>query len=245
LQVVTGNSITGPVIGINHDCPSSNTEHQYVAHIFKNKIYDTYAPGTPIASNDGAGIVASRNAKVSENQIYRTKYCAISLNFPDETYVLDNDAYNCCEIDHPITGTRVTYAQEDAGAVGYFEFTNNRIFDDRGGSAAEHGYFLRAGTTYTNKYSLSPGLVDTVLTAVAYANYFSYQGTSLALDTVTYVGPRTIYVTGIPSGTAPWNGMAWRVGDRAILDPPAVGSPKAWDCTTAGTPGTWTSEGNL
>jgi hypothetical protein len=36
----------------------------------------------------------------------------------------------------------------------------------------------------------------------------------------------------------------WAVGDRTIRVP-AVGSPRAWVCTTAGTPGTHTSEGNL
>jgi hypothetical protein len=35
------------------------------------------------------------------------------------------------------------------------------------------------------------------------------------------------------------------VGDRTIRVPQAVGQPKAWSCTTAGTPGTHTSEGNL
>jgi len=42
---------------------------------------------------------------------------------------------------------------------------------------------------------------------------------------------------------APTSGT-WAVGDRTIRAP-AVGSPKAWVCTTAGTPGAHTSEGNL
>lgn len=40
-------------------------------------------------------------------------------------------------------------------------------------------------------------------------------------------------------------GGTWRVGDRIVPIAPAVGSPKAWTCTTAGSPGAWTSEGNL
>jgi len=35
------------------------------------------------------------------------------------------------------------------------------------------------------------------------------------------------------------------VGSRVRNRAPAVGSPKAWVCTVAGTPGTWVSEGNL
>lgn len=37
----------------------------------------------------------------------------------------------------------------------------------------------------------------------------------------------------------------WAVGDRAWNSAPAVGQPKSWVCTVAGTPGTWVAEGNL
>ena len=37
----------------------------------------------------------------------------------------------------------------------------------------------------------------------------------------------------------------WRLGDRVRRLTPVVGQPKSWVCTVAGTPGTWTSEGNL
>ena len=43
---------------------------------------------------------------------------------------------------------------------------------------------------------------------------------------------------------APADGT-WIVGDRVINSVPASGQPKAWVCTVAGSPGTWTSEGNL
>lgn len=48
----------------------------------------------------------------------------------------------------------------------------------------------------------------------------------------------------IKRNAAPTTGT-WAVGDRAENQAPAVGSPKAWVCTVAGTPGTWVSEGNL
>ena len=37
----------------------------------------------------------------------------------------------------------------------------------------------------------------------------------------------------------------WAVGDWCINQAPAVGNPKGWRCTVAGSPGTWVSEGNL
>jgi hypothetical protein len=60
------------------------------------------------------------------------------------------------------------------------------------------------------------------------------------------------------SGTNGFNGSAiyvadtdaptagtWAVGDHCAKTNPSAGQPKGWFCTTAGTPGTWTSEGNL
>jgi len=44
--------------------------------------------------------------------------------------------------------------------------------------------------------------------------------------------------------TAPASG-SYLVGARCWNSAPAVGSPKGWICTVAGTPGTWVSEGNL
>jgi hypothetical protein len=48
----------------------------------------------------------------------------------------------------------------------------------------------------------------------------------------------------IEATAAPATGT-WAVGDRVAQLTPAVGQPKAWVCTVAGTPGTWVSEGNL
>ena len=46
------------------------------------------------------------------------------------------------------------------------------------------------------------------------------------------------------ASAAPTTGT-WVVGDRVINSVPTVGAAKAWSVTVAGTPGTWTSEGNL
>jgi polygalacturonase len=46
-------------------------------------------------------------------------------------------------------------------------------------------------------------------------------------------------------GTAAPTAGTWAVGDHVRNTTPAVGQPKGWYCTVAGTPGTWVSEGNL
>ena len=45
--------------------------------------------------------------------------------------------------------------------------------------------------------------------------------------------------------TAPPNVGTWVTGDRHTNPKPTVGQPKSWVVTVSGTPGTWTSEGNL
>ena len=46
-------------------------------------------------------------------------------------------------------------------------------------------------------------------------------------------------------GTAAPTTGTWAQGDYVRNSSPAVGQPKGWICTVAGTPGTWVSEGNL
>lgn len=52
-------------------------------------------------------------------------------------------------------------------------------------------------------------------------------------------GRITVYDTAAPAANT------WALGDRVVNRNPAVGNPKSWVCTVAGTPGTWVSEGNL
>ena len=63
---------------------------------------------------------------------------------------------------------------------------------------------------------------------------------------VATVGGLTVstYLRVITGAAAPTT-KTWAVGDRCINATPAVGQPKGWVCTVAGTPGTWVSEGNL
>lgn len=62
---------------------------------------------------------------------------------------------------------------------------------------------------------------------------------------VASIGRWSLGVVSYSSGTAaPSTGSA-KVGDRCINTAAAVGQPKGWICTVAGTPGTWVSEGNL
>jgi len=56
----------------------------------------------------------------------------------------------------------------------------------------------------------------------------------------SYYGTSDIY-----AGTAAPITGTYKRGDRVLNNTPALGQPKSWVCTVAGTPGTWVSEGNL
>lgn len=68
-----------------------------------------------------------------------------------------------------------------------------------------------------------------------------WQGIIYQASGVSGFGGGSIHVA---DTSAPTVGT-WAVGDHCAKTNPAVGQPKGWFCTTAGTPGTWTSEGNL
>lgn len=243
VHTIHGNDIKGTVLGINHDSPS-DLLHRFVADIAGNKIRDTITPATPVSSNDGTGIVISRNSIVEKNSIYRTKRSAVLVQTPDQTIIRNNFAYNCADTNNATIAATVVFAQAGSGAQGFFAFENNVISDTRGASAAAYGYFFEAGTTYANKYVFSPGATDAVQTGISYDTYFSFFGVSYPTAGVTTL-PRVIYATQSPQTGGAAFLASWRKGDRAINSNPAVGSAKAWVCTVAGSPGTWVSEGVL
>jgi len=76
-------------------------------------------------------------------------------------------------------------------------------------------------------------------TFYATAPVLSELGTNINTLVGQQVGRTTFYLSAAPTiGT-------WKLGDRVVNTSPAVGQPKGWICTVAGTPGTWVSEGNL
>jgi hypothetical protein len=61
----------------------------------------------------------------------------------------------------------------------------------------------------------------------------------------TLTQPAVKLVDGTYYGNAAPTAGTWPAGAYVKRAAPAVGSPKGWYCTVAGTPGTWVSEGNL
>lgn len=94
---------------------------------------------------------------------------------------------------------------------------------------------MRVGVTCDHSSATADFYVDEfscVLGAEAQVNPARFGSVDIGNHTVLY------------AAAAPTTGT-WRVGDWVRNSAPAVGSPKGWICTVAGTPGTWVSEGNL
>tara|TARA_R110000868_G_scaffold56880_2_gene176187 strand:- start:264 stop:1445 length:1182 start_codon:yes stop_codon:yes gene_type:complete len=114
---------------------------------------------------------------------------------------------------------------------------------------------LRCGNASSNQF-ITRGL--NVLTMPFYHDGGAAQTMKLEVEgipngCVYQLGRMSLYIGEVTPGdrrmliegaSAPAAG-AWLRGDRCINSTPAVGQPKAWICTVAGSPGTWTSEGNL
>jgi len=122
------------------------------------------------------------------------------------------------------------------------------------------------GSTYRIQTASGVNSVSVILSGSdTIPGYIPFSGSVLVLNEGAYLeltslggtAWKVVAITGkywITGGSAPrrqiWaagtpTGGTWERGDRAFNNNPAVGSPKGWICTVAGTPGTWVSEGNL
>lgn len=257
IGVTTGGLASGVIVFNTHDDFSQCTiegnyikgcQYGYVhtdATVPSNRKATTRIVGNRTDDASIFGIVGTSNLTIENNQIHRASKAAVNISGPDTTIVRENFAFNCGIANSDFIASRVVWQQENASVVGYFEFTDNVTIDTRGASAANYAYFLRGGQVAGNYYVFSPGYTTGLVTGISFDQYTSAIGQSLQLAGTNVPSPRTISSTNIPSSTAPFSTTAWNVGDRAIRSVPSIGSPKAWICTVAGTPGTWVSEGNL
>lgn len=237
--VVTNNRVQGPQTGLIQGDTTAATR-ECTVEIHRNKFVDCLVYGASLANN----------VTFDDNWIIRAGRSGVEIQGANLTFVRRNKFIDCASSDNLIIPERVAAVYQDTpGAstviAGYTEILDNVVIDTRGASAAEYAYFLRASSTLTNELVFRPGFTKGMLTATAYDSNFNVVGDTLMIGGINRPGPRTFLATGSPQSVNPWQTLAWNTGDRAIRFPPLAGSPKAWVCTVAGTPGTWVSEGNL
>lgn len=143
------------------------------------------------------------------------------------------------------TGATCTYGINQSGNNGLMIIRGNTL---RGFTTADI-YLQSAGNIVAGNSChsvITNNIQGTANSLTMVANNFGHvlvngAGAGTPFSYVMQGNNRVAYYSAAPTATA----NAWAVGDRVINSAPAVGSPKAWVCVTAGSPGTWVSEGNL
>lgn len=125
-----------------------------------------------------------------------------------------------------ITGGQLDLMIENAGAFPAIVIANCTQLRWTGGRALASGNTIQIQVTGTNTGS---HIAESVYWGTAAAG-MSNGGTGMSVRWRSNAAPA--------AGT-------WAVGDYTDQSVPTVGQPKGWMCSTAGSPGTWTSEGNL
>lgn len=120
-----------------------------------------------------------------------------------------------------------------AGTVSGTNFTFTNVADSYAFNGGDRIVTVPAGAVYVRSVNYETGVavIDGGVTAAGAAT-ISQVAVTLHAKTITL------------TGAAPTSGT-WSVGDVCVNGIVAVGTPKGWRCTVAGTPGTWVSEGNL
>lgn len=102
---------------------------------------------------------------------------------------------------------------------------------------------LRLNTTQNNTANGLRKYNDSLTDIELVSNSWTDSAYPSELNSINKTNSPYGHVTGFYT-TAPTN-LTWAVGDVITNQAPAVGQPKGWMCTVAGTPGTWVSMGNL
>lgn len=199
--------------------------------------------------------------EISDNTCIRTNTSAVSIAFNQANGARRSRVFENKLRGHDYTVSSTTNIGINiTGVTQPVDVVRNQIENYYYG--VNIGSLLTAGTRYTTTgvviddnrlLTCTQGIGvsgnATTCTFVVCENIFDNCTARLGTGTATgfaalYEGRRAgtkyeVFVTAIPTGGT------WAVGDRAINQAGTVGQPKAWTNTSAGSPGTFTSEGNL
>ena len=199
------------------------------SNIIGNKVYQM---GTNAAIYVDCINASQRSINVSDNIVHAINAAAIGIQFSRTTSgVMEDVVISGNTVNSAFVGMQISY-------VDYGSIADNKVL------ATDIAFFL-SNSTYTNVSGNSFRSTEAVDYDVILA-----EGTGCIFDKLNFITEKIQHTgTGIIeqytySGVPPIFGT-YTVGDRVINRGAVIGQPKAWRCTTAGEPGTWTSEGNL
>ena len=207
---------------------------------FNIAIQASYFKGMRICNNFASGFVGALSTLIKTNWISTS---LIDGNVTDDT-TLDNTIqllkYSTNSPDSNQVSNNVTFVSGTGG-------TKSVVYIDGTGSHTIYG-----NKTQTAKYYLETAAASIVSII---GNYGPVVTATWSCPTATVLQSSGNYnglldfsvISGIRifGGTAAPVSGTFAIGDQVINSSPAVGSPKGWTCTVAGTPGTFVSQGNL
>jgi parallel beta-helix repeat protein len=202
--------------------------------------YSNVTGNTVYQMGDNAAIsvdcvnVSQRSINVSDNIVHCINAVSIGISFSRTTSGVMEDVV--------ISGNTINSVQEGmfVSYVNYGSIVDNKVF---AGNIA----FFWSNSTYTN---VSGNSFRSTLSAGSNYDVILSESTGCVFDKLNIFSEKIQHTgTGIVEqytySAAPPIFGTYAVGDRVINRGGVIGQPKAWRCTTAGEPGTWTSEGNL
>jgi hypothetical protein len=191
----------------------------------------------------GNGTAFGGNANIHDNYIAMNGSGGTAAIQSANTVANAANTWNDIHDNHCIvySGQTCTYGLNQSGGAGLMNAHDNTlngfgtadIFTQSSGNRIVGN---RCQSSLTNNISFIDGQTNEISGNVGKV-YLPGSGNIGGFETVA--GRKVAYGLGAPTVAT------WAVGDRCVNASPAVGSPKAWVCTVAGTPGTWVSEGNL
>ena len=170
---------------------------------------------------------------VSNNTVHTTNAASLGINFDRAS---SGEFYNVV-----VSGNTINAAQQGMflAYLNYASVTDNKVL------AGEIAFYLANGSYITCRgnvfRSTQSGTAYDVILAEGTGSIFDE--TNVITERIDHTGSGIVQQ--YTSTTPPETYGAYKIGDRVINRNAVIGQPLAWRCTLAGTPGTWTSEGNL
>ena len=229
-----GIHVQGNIIRSEELTGSFNSGIRMTKCSYSNIIGNTvYQMGTNAAIYVDCIDASQRAINVSDNHVHCINASSIGIQFSRTTSGVMEDVV--------ISGNTVNSVQDgmQVSYVDYGSIADNKVFCGRTS-------FFWSNSTFTN---VSGNSFRSTQAGSAYDIVLS-EGTGCVFDKLNIITEQIDHTgTGIveqysSTGAPPIFGQ-YQIGDRVINRGAVIGQPKAWRCTTAGVPGTWTSEGNL
>jgi hypothetical protein len=164
----------------------------------------------------GVGALSSR-VSLTDNTMFANTFNAQGIEC-----VVSGASSIRCNRNFAVNTASTFYITYNLNATGYVEFCGNTL---------ENGTSGLCAITASDILAKDNRAINVSGASTLTGRYFN--------EISTTTGVVKTYAAAAPAAGT------WKVGDVCVQLTPAVGQPKGWRCTVAGTPGTWVSEGNL